>query len=280
MSQGIPPHYNIAAGQGIQSTAAAGVFVALYIPTFAFYLWKAIQKPTYVPIISTVFAIIRIITFILRAVFTTGTNGESLVLFITYSVFFGTGFISLLFITFSYLDGAIARYPDYFSRGVIERSGRVYGVIRVFLIAVIALGIAASTFTMKTDPESVELGTKLNLAAAWCLQIGAVAGLLGTLVVAVSVRHIKANGMAKSFAILIISSLLIVIRCSFNLSNRYISPQPGTNETLWYIFSALTEYLAFVILGVILFRDGRPGRSDEEVGMENGPHFVAVNRQK
>ena len=51
------------------------------------------------------------------------------------------------------------------------------------------------------------------------------------------------------------------------------------NEILFYIFNVCMEYLAFVILGVILWRDNR-ARTPEEVPMQPDNHFVAVNMQK
>ncbi|KAJ3051063.1 hypothetical protein HK097_007960 [Rhizophlyctis rosea] len=259
----IPPHYNYATQFGnFSSVPAAAVFAALYVPLFIVYTCKSFQKPGYVPIISAIFSLIRIITWILRALLLTGTNGENLVLFIVYVVFFGTGFSCLLFISFSYLNSAIATYPDHFSKVVITRAGKIYHLVRAIIFVIIALGIWASTLTGRTSLDDTHKARVLSVTTTWLLWAVSVVCLLGSLVVAWSVRNVKHNGMAKTHLALILSSIFIVVRCSFNVAGLYIVPNPTRNEALFYVLNALMEFLALAVLAFIIFL-ARPKREEE-----------------
>ncbi|KAF7343252.1 hypothetical protein MVEN_01757000 [Mycena venus] len=78
---------------GFHSIAAAVIFALVYLPLFLWFIRQSIKNTTYVYISLTVFCLMRVVAFALRAILIGSKSlGETLGVFIADEIMFGVGF--------------------------------------------------------------------------------------------------------------------------------------------------------------------------------------------
>ncbi|KAJ3279982.1 hypothetical protein HK104_001022 [Borealophlyctis nickersoniae] len=238
---------NYAAYSGISSVAAAAILAAVYVPLLGWFGFRAVRKPAYFVIMATVFSILRIVAFSLRAALAASTeNGENITFFIVYIVFYSTGFVTLLFATYDFLFDSIHARDSGAHPGLLAKSGRYHHLIRLALFAAIGIGISGSTYIGRTSQDDIDHQKSLTNTSLWIFFGAAILALLLSLYNVTALR-----GNKKANAIVVLASVLLVTRTSFFISTIYITPSPATREAVWYPLAAVTELIALVLLGTL-----------------------------
>ncbi|KAI8910065.1 hypothetical protein DFJ77DRAFT_471858 [Powellomyces hirtus] len=257
---------NYAAFSGISSQSAAIVFAVLYVPVL-FVLWLTTRgRLTYLNCLLTFFSAVRVAAFAMRAVLTVADNGTSIGLFITYSVLYSTGFVILLTATFLMLSASIVKNGHLLSKSSVAKFPRIERILRMVLIATIALGIWSSSYTGHNDADSRNRQIALTAATTWILEIMAAIALLLTLTV--TRQLFRAGNRTARMPLLTLVAALILVRASFFVKcipekDNPAADLPSRQENLWYPFAAATELMAVVLITVITTMDGRKHDVDE-----------------
>ncbi|EMD33197.1 hypothetical protein CERSUDRAFT_118251 [Gelatoporia subvermispora B] len=271
MSNGI----NYADFGGIHSLAGAIIFAILYVPLFFYFLRQSIRRPTYVFIVLTVFCLIRVTSFVLRAVLAGSSSAaQNLNLYIAEQVIYNVGFFGVLYSAYTLvLDRELVADPDgkhSSSLGplqIITRLMRNRHLIRLTLMAAVVLGIIGATDLESSNPSEVNTGTTLRRASIYIFLVVACLLLIETLMFAMAEhtdeyrrRDDESFGLKHGVLILLGIALLLVMREAFFAATS-TNASKQDNEHLWYPLSALPELLAatlFMTPGLVPARTELP----------------------
>ncbi|GJE94631.1 hypothetical protein PsYK624_108020 [Phanerochaete sordida] len=247
---------NYARYEGIEKSELAGAIVmaVIYVPLFLLNVVRSIRHPTYVLIVLSLFCVIRITAFTLRAILAgSDTAGENINVYIAESVIYSVGFFGLLYSAYTLVLDRIdmLRVRPMISDGPLGIVMRVIGnrrIIRLVLTVAVALGIAAGSMTNSSKQSTLNTAASLRKASVYiflvvCACLVLVAGQL-TVEEMMSRRSVDGPvGRKYRIFVLLAIALLCLLRESFyaaTLSN--LSQQ--NNAHLWYPLSALPELLA------------------------------------
>lgn len=248
---------NYAKATGIESVAAAVVFVVFYAVLLPYYLWRSFRNPTYVLIVLSLFCAIRITAFSIRAALAGSESaGENLGLVIGEFVVYSVGFFGLLYSAYTLvLDReTIHGLP---SRGLIARitSNRV--LIRLALIAAIAVGIVGSTYIGSSKQSELDLSVTLRKVSV--IIFLAVTALLAIHTVGLVRQELAAQrrgsfrgtafGETHGMYILCFIVILLLIREIYVTITTFNNIGHQTEAT-WYPLSALPELITVMVFAV------------------------------
>jgi len=244
---------NYAHASGIDSVAAAAIFAALYAILLPYYIWRATRNPTYVLIVLSLFCAIRVTAFVMRAVLAgSDSAGTNLQLVIGETIVYSVGFFGLLYSTYTLiLDREIV--SGIAVRGLISRITSNRRLIRLALVAAVALGITGASFISSSKPSDLSLSKTLRKVSVIIFLV--VTALLALHTVAL-VREEQAArrrgsvppGAAHGGYILCLVVILLLVR------EIYLTATIGNisrqNEPVWYPLAALPELIAVFLFAV------------------------------
>ncbi|KAJ7060301.1 hypothetical protein C8F01DRAFT_1142222 [Mycena amicta] len=244
------PSIDYAALSGIHSTAAAIVFAVLYIPLASWFVRQSLKNTTYVYIALTLFCLVRLTAFVIRAIMANSTgSGSNLNLFIADQVLFGVGFFALLYSAYTLvLDRHIIAGGQ--SSDLLRRSSHLF---RLTLTAGVAVGIVASIDITSSNADSISTGHTLRKVSIiiffvlTAVQAAQTAWFFKDDNSSKSPRHKWGDRNGRYLLCLI--SLLLLVREIFLLATLNDSKRQN-NERLWYPLVALPEVLAVVCYAV------------------------------
>ncbi|KAF8061793.1 hypothetical protein FPV67DRAFT_296475 [Lyophyllum atratum] len=242
---------NYAEAFGIESVAAAAIFAVAYSPLFGWFLRQSFGRPTYVFFVLTVFCVVRITAFIIRAILAASdTAGRNLGLLLADEVLFGAGFFGLLYSAYTLvLDRRLLTNapPD---AGIISRITEDRRIFKGVMLAAVVLGVVGSTQAQSSDPHK---GNSLRIASTVIfLVLTIVVGYLTVLLARIELA-LSRNGYSTATSrtlghrygayILCVIALLLLVHEVFttatvgNYAKQY-------NEHFWYPLYALPEIVA------------------------------------
>lgn len=232
---------------GIHSTAAAAIFAALYALLLPYYIFRAIRNPTYVLIILTLFCAIRVTAFVMRAVLAgSDTAGTNLGLCIGESIVYSVGFFGLLYSVYTLvLDREVLSGRT--SRSPIARITSNRHLIRLALVAAVAIGITGTNLYSSSKQSNIDLGLTLRRVSAIIFLVVTALLAVHTLFLirhgAIAPRHGPERGSfgtSHGMHILALIIILLLIR------EIYLTITVGKkqSEGVWYPLAALTELIA------------------------------------
>ncbi|KAE9408494.1 hypothetical protein BT96DRAFT_873610 [Gymnopus androsaceus JB14] len=252
--------FNFATAFGWHSVAAAAVFAVLYSPLAASFLYYMIRERRRVLSSLTLFCIIRVAAFVMRAI-STGipSAGENESLFIATEVFFSIGFFGLLYSAYSlvmdrldFCDNPILPVPILGNILHLLRKRRLF---RLTLLIPMALGIAGINET-SSNPDS-STGTTLRKASTIVFLVLTTIPVLQTVVLIKAEREggdtlkntSSSFGATHASILYGIISLLLLIREIFTVAT-ISNISEANNEHFWYPLVALPEFLCVIIFAI------------------------------
>ncbi|KAJ6453579.1 hypothetical protein C8R45DRAFT_1192825, partial [Mycena sanguinolenta] len=230
---------------GYHSIPAAVVLAIVYLPLFGWFIRQSIKNTTYVYISLTVFCLIRVVAFILRAMLIASKSlGENLGVFIADEIMFGVGFFALLYSAFTLvLDREIVSGAPPVEYGALRilRNRRLF---RILLIVGVVLGIMGTNDSTSSNPSTASSGATLRRAS---LILFLVLTLIQALQTGLAFTQQSRRGayLADRHGkyVLALISLFLVVREVF-LVGTIGNLARQNEEILWYPFVALPEVLA------------------------------------
>ncbi|KAF8189111.1 hypothetical protein K438DRAFT_1763860 [Mycena galopus ATCC 62051] len=241
-----------AAAFGYYSTAAAVVFAIVYFPLFLWFIRQSIKNTTYVYISLTIFCLLRVVAFILRAMLINSKSlGENLNIFIADEIIFGVGFFALLYSAYTLvLDREIASgaLPVQYTPLRIMRNRRFF---RVVLLVGVVLGVMGTTDATSDNASTAAVGANLHRASTILFLVLTLVQALQTALAFTQTRRVPSRylGDRHGKEILAVISLLLVIREVFLVATISNSARQD-EEMLWYPFVALPEVLVVMCYSI------------------------------
>ncbi|KIK50449.1 hypothetical protein GYMLUDRAFT_252987 [Collybiopsis luxurians FD-317 M1] len=261
---------------GWNSVAAAAVFAALYLPLTAYFIFKIVQERRRVLFTMTLFCLIRVAAFILRAVsLNVESAGENLGLFIAIEVLLQAGFFGLLYSIYTLVvdrlelcDSRPLPIPIIGNLLELLKNRRLF---RIALIIPVALSIASINIISNNPTSST--GVTLRKVAAILFLVLTALQVLQSLVLIQAEREgqdtlrYSSSSFGAQHASLIFGliAILLLIREIFSVAT-ISNVAKANNEHFWYPLVALPELLCaalYTIPGVI---PPKPKKNDIEIG--------------
>ncbi|KAJ7118402.1 hypothetical protein C8R43DRAFT_934149, partial [Mycena crocata] len=240
---------------GFDSIPVAVVFAVVYLPLFLWFIRQSIKNTTYVYISLTVFCLMRVVAFGLRAVLI-GSNSlhDNLNIFIADQIMFGVGFFALLYSAYTLvLDREIASGnppADYLPLKILRQRH----LFRLVLMGGVVLGIMGISDAASSDKDKAAKGANLHRASTILfLVLTGIQALQTVLVVKESNMYMRCTrlpfGDRHGNYILCLISAFLLVREVFLVAT--IGDTSRSNEeTLWYPFVALPEVFAVVCYSI------------------------------
>jgi hypothetical protein len=252
----IPPKVNFAVLLGIHSLAGPIVFVVLYGLLLPFFLRKSFTHPTYVYYILTLFCVIRVVAFTLRAILANSkTAGESPRLIVPFEVLSQVGFFPLLYSAYTLVLDRTLLSDLRLDKHPILRIIQDRRPFRLLLVAGVILGIVAATRFTPSGPSNTTQAKALRIASVTIFLFLTLVQALQTGILATSSISARSQyylqgkdsiGIRYGNYILLMISLMLVIRETFTIAT-VTNPAKLYNEHFWYPFIALPEILAVML---------------------------------
>nr|GAT48212.1 predicted protein [Mycena chlorophos] len=295
------------------SVGAAVVFSVIYIILFGWFVRQSMKNMTYVYVALTVFCLLRLVGFLLRAIVIANkslhTNENP---FVAAEVLFGVGFFALLYSAFTLvLDRWSHELFPSFSVNIVRRELMSTGLddddaglhvftapsvsfpskllhnrrlFRALLIVAVALTISGILNSLSNDAGTAAVGNDLRRAATVLFLVLTVVQAAQTVVVSTKENagsyhnpHPKRIGDRHAPTILILISLLMLTREIFLTATMQNSTRQN-QESLWYPFVALPEVLAvacYAISGLVPARKELKMREEALKGQMAGMEMRA-----
>jgi len=257
---------------GFHSTVAAVVFAVVYLPLFLWFIRQSIKNTTYVYISLTVFCLMRVVAFALRAILIRSKSlGENLNVFIADEVMFGVGFFALLYSAYTLvLDRGIASGVASVDQLPLKimRNRRLF---RIVLLVGVVLGVMGTTDATSSDPSKAASGANLRRASTILFLVLTLIQALQTVLAFMgqgSGSSSRYFGDRHGSYILGLISLFLIVREVFLVATISNSARQN-EELLWYPLVALPEVLAvmcYSISGLV------PARAD----LQKRPEFEYI----
>ncbi|KAJ7672379.1 hypothetical protein DFH06DRAFT_91758 [Mycena polygramma] len=243
---------NYAAAFGYHSVAAAVIAALVYLPLFLWFVRQSIKNTTYVYISLTVFCLMRVAAFALRAILIKSTSlAENLNVFIADEVMFGVGFFALLYSAFTLvLDREIVSGapPVEIVPLRIIRDRRLF---RIVPIIGVVLGVNGISDASSSDPNKAASGANLHRASTIIFLVLTLIQALQTALAFTAAGHPASTrfGDLNGKYILAVISLLLIVREVFMVATISNAVRQD-KEVLWYPLVALPEVLAVVCYSI------------------------------
>ncbi|KAJ7337670.1 hypothetical protein DFH08DRAFT_1015007 [Mycena albidolilacea] len=232
---------------GFHSIPAAVILALVYLPLFLWFIRQSIKNTTYVYISLSVFCLMRVVAFIMRAMLIGSKSlGQNLNVFIADEIMFGVGFFALLYSAYTLvLDREIASGapPVEYLPLRIMRERRVF---RVALIIGVVLGVMGTSDATSSNPSKAADGANLRRASTILFLVLTLIQAVQTLLVFTrSGTQLPSIRFGDRYGkhILALISLLLIVREVFMVSTINNSARQN-KEGLWYPLVALPELLA------------------------------------
>ncbi|CAE6482118.1 unnamed protein product [Rhizoctonia solani] len=246
----VPTGFSITGGipTKSQDLAPSIIFIIAYaciVPLAAWRLTSKASRSTTL-IRPAIFVLVRIATYIMRAVQSNGNYSETL--FIVEQVFLLAGFPIICEAILSLLEYHITRTHTSPKQGQITQ--RVCRLLKLALLVALILGIVAGTKMSSaiTDPtKAPQLRALRNANAALCLAI-----VLGIIVVVLFAQFHKSLPIQPT-ALLVFMAGCLTIAGAYRLALIHTSSPPLTTSTKakFYVLLALMEWAVTLALFVV-----------------------------
>ncbi|CAE6426295.1 unnamed protein product [Rhizoctonia solani] len=274
----VPTGFSITGGipTKSQDLAPSIIFIIAYaclVPLAAWRLTSKASRSTTL-IRPAIFVLVRIATYIMRAVQSNGNYSETL--FIVEQVFLLAGFPIICDAILSLLEYHITRTHTSPKQGQITQ--RVCRLLRLALLVALIVGIIAGTQMSNaiSDPSKApQLRTLRNVNAALCLAI--VMGVIAVVVFAHFHKHLPV--LPTALLVFMAGCLTVAGAYRLALIHRTNPPLARSTKVKFYILLALMEWLVsaalFVVNARVVFAEdlvmekkkaAKEGRSLEEQG--------------
>ncbi|KAJ7742601.1 hypothetical protein B0H16DRAFT_1693771 [Mycena metata] len=253
---------DLATAYGFESIPAAVILAIIYFPLFLWFIRQSIKNTTYVYISLTVFCLMRVVAFALRAILITSTSlGNNTNVLIAAEVMFGVGFFALLYSAFTLVldstDNLLLREIASGATTVqylplkIMRDRRLF---RVVLIIGVGLGVVGITDATSSNPQKAADSVNTRRASAILFLVLTVIQALQT-VLALNQRRMSSSntrrfGDRHGKYILCLISVFLLVRETFQVVTIVGDAAKQNDERLWYPFVALPELLAVACYSV------------------------------
>ncbi|KAF9060172.1 hypothetical protein BDP27DRAFT_1407240 [Rhodocollybia butyracea] len=234
---------------GWESIPAAAIFAVLYSPLFVVFLYKIIHERQRVLFTMTLFCLIRVAAFTLRAISIGVTSvGEDEGVFIATEVLFSVGFFGLLYSAYTLVLDRLELCDDNHPTstiGDILHFARNRRLFRLALVVAMILGIVGIDMTSSNPTSST--GTTLRKASAVVFLILTIVQVLQT-VVLIRAEHSNKDPLRNPHVSLFfgVMALLLLVREVFTVATIN-DLSKANDEDLWYPLVALPEWLCAVI---------------------------------
>ncbi|KAJ7507005.1 hypothetical protein B0H11DRAFT_188618 [Mycena galericulata] len=235
---------------GYHSVLAAVIFAIVYLPIFLWFVFQSVKNTTYVYISLSVFCLLRVGAFGLRAVLIKSTPlGDNLNVFIADEVMFGVGFFALLYSAFTLaLDREIMSGAPEVTNVPLNllRNRRLF---RLVLMVGVVLGVMGISDETSSDPSKAASGVNLHRASTILFLVLTCIQALQTFLLFQSTRRPsytpRSFGDRNGSGVLALISLLLLIREGF-MTITINDAARQNEEILWYPFIAVPEVLAVI----------------------------------
>ncbi|KAG6818886.1 hypothetical protein H0H93_000623 [Arthromyces matolae] len=239
---------------GINSVAGAAVFAAIYAPLFAWFARQSFGRPTYVFIVLSLFCLIRMTAFIIRACLAgIESVGENISVYIAEQTLFGVGFFPLLYSAYTLvLDRWLLTDPSQGSgpRSQIIRLTQNRRVFRLILLAAVVVGVVGASQISPEDPTRGKtlrtVSTSIFLALTALLAVQTVFLARAEAKLGYRTPGTRTLGGEHGSYILCLIAILLLVREAFATATIN-NPTKQYNEHFWYPLYALPEFLAVVL---------------------------------
>ncbi|KAF9066023.1 hypothetical protein BDP27DRAFT_1424293 [Rhodocollybia butyracea] len=224
---------------GWESIPAAAIFAVLYSPLFVVFLYKIIHERQRVLFTMTLFCLIRVAAFTLRAISIGVTSvGEDEGVFIATEVLFSVGFFGLLYSAYTLVLDRLELCDDNHPTstiGDILHFARNRRLFRLALVVAMILGIVGIDMTSSNPTNST--GITLRKASAVVFLILTIVQVLQT------TKTLEKPHVSLFFGVM---ALLLLVREVFTVATIN-DLSKANDEDLWYPLVALPEWLCAVI---------------------------------
>ncbi|QRV89213.1 proteophosphoglycan protein [Ceratobasidium sp. AG-Ba] len=243
----LPSGLSITGGIPIKSQdlAPSIIFIVAYViltPLAVFRIARKESRSTTL-IRPTIFIVVRIATYIMRAIQANGNYAEAL--FIVEQVFLLAGFPIICEAILSLLESHITRTHTSSKQGQITQ--RVTRLLRIALLVALIIGIVAGTqySSALSDPSKLDtLRTLRNVNAGLCLAI-----VVGVIVV-VLIAQVHKNLPIHPTILLVFMAGCLVVAGAYRLIMIHTTSPPLSIATKakFYILLTLMEWLVTATL--------------------------------
>ncbi|KAE9389127.1 hypothetical protein BT96DRAFT_835372 [Gymnopus androsaceus JB14] len=273
---------NFAKAFGFDSVAAAAVFAVLYSLFAGYFVFKIIKDRGRVLISLTLFCLIRVAAFVMRAISAGNSGaGENESLFIATEVLLSIGFFGLLYSAYSLVMDRCLHPNSQLPIPILGQAlhlTRNRRLFRMTLLVPVALGIAGIDET--SQDSSSTTGIALRKASVIIFLVLTILQVLHTLVL-IKAEHEDPSQSLPSSSLSLRSthtsllfgliSLFLLIREIFTVAT-ISNLAKANNEHFWYPLVALPELLCVVLfVGIFLGSSGMQAQKGvEENDVENG----------
>ncbi|KAF7319664.1 hypothetical protein HMN09_00307200 [Mycena chlorophos] len=245
------------------SVPAAAIFAAVYALLLGWFVRQSIKNTTYVYITLTVFCLVRVVGFLMRAILTAKESlhgNENL--FITAEILFGVGFFALLYSAYTLvldrerisapIDSRKPAFEDSLPFIVkLTRNRRLFRMLLTAGVVLMIIGIVDSTSnntgTQNTGSELRRASTVLFLVLTCIQALQTVLAFLNN--PADPYAEKRRFGDQHGTYIIALISILILIREIF-LTATVGNGARQNEERLWYPLVALPEVLAVLCYSI------------------------------
>ncbi|KAJ7766304.1 hypothetical protein DFH07DRAFT_1058674 [Mycena maculata] len=238
---------------GFHSVVAAVVFGVVYIPLFLWFVRQSIKNMTYVYISLSIFCLMRVVAFILRAILIKSTTlQDNLNIFIADQIMFGVGFFALLYSAFTLvLDREVVSGapPTHYLPLRIMGDKRLF---RIILIVGVVLGVKGTIDATSSNANTASSGSTLRRASTILFLVLTILQTIQTFLVFNEERPIAAHrafGDRHGKYIMCLVSLFLLVREVFMIATIGDLARQD-KEALWFPLVALPEVLCVVCYAI------------------------------
>ncbi|KAJ7672382.1 hypothetical protein DFH06DRAFT_979669, partial [Mycena polygramma] len=213
---------------------------------------QSIKNTTYVYISLTVFCLMRVAAFALRAILIKSTSlAENLNVFIADEVMFGVGFFALLYSAFTVVLDRFVCLPPPPLNALPLKIIRDRRLFRLVLVIGVVLGVMAISDASSSDPKKASSGVTLHRASTIIFLVLTFIQALQTGLAFTGNRRPASRrfGDLNGKYILAIISVLLIVREVF-MAITVNNAARQDEELLWYPFVALPEVLAVLCYSI------------------------------
>ncbi|KAJ3502772.1 hypothetical protein NLJ89_g8734 [Agrocybe chaxingu] len=282
-SAGINEPINFAKAFGFNSLAAAAVFVGLYVPLFALFVFKSFKIPTYVHYVLSFFCLIRIAAFTLRIVLTASESaGENIGILIADEILFGVGFFGLLYSAYTLVLDLESLSDRPSPTNPIIRLTQNRRMFRLTLLVAVVIGVVASSLSSGGSSDSTS--SVLRKASTAIFLVLTVLQAFQTIYLAQTrisepelyKRAQKSFGARHGIFILVLISFLLLIREVF-VAATIDDHVKQNNEHFWYPLLVVPEILAVILYAIPGLVPSKEDLKGEELKGYGDMKMVAIH---
>ncbi|KIP08657.1 hypothetical protein PHLGIDRAFT_103999 [Phlebiopsis gigantea 11061_1 CR5-6] len=250
---------NYARFEGINRSELGGavVMAIAFAVLFVFNVVRSIRHTTYVLVVLSIFCLIRVTAFTMRAVLSGNEKaGENLNVVIAEGIIYSVGFFGLVYSAYTLVLDRLRMMRDRHSSNGL--ANMILGIIcnrrlvRIGLLVAVSLGVAAGSLTGSDSQSTLNIATALHRASIYIFL-----AIVASLVIVTAnlaydehkegmMKHEASIGRQYRVLVLLAIAFLCLTRESFYAATAKDSVKQN-NAHLWYPLSALPELLAVML---------------------------------